>query len=310
MATHANYNVIFSSDNDVWPTPADFFERLDAEFNFGLDVCSSTNNHKAPAYYAIDHPDESRRDGLDQDWAAEAAELGGLGVFCNPPYGSGIENWMRKAHEAAQAGATVVTLVPVRSSSGWWHDLVLMTGAEVRYVRGRLTFGDAKHSAAFSSAVVIYRPTDSVGAPGPTGVMRGKLKKDAQAAAVRELTNRRQASTRRRDTVEDVIAGYIPKKLSSDSWKRARRVVRASVAQTNPANPSLARERLGALTGFLAAEWGATSAPDLSRLLTADSIDAHIATLTSPGRRAANRSHLASVYFVYNPVSAALQASA
>jgi hypothetical protein len=85
----------------------------------------------------------------------------------NSPYGRGIEAWMEKAFAAAQAGATVVTLVPVRASSGWWHRFVLRTGAEVRYVEGRLTFGDAKNTAAFASAVVIYRPTDVVGAPGP-----------------------------------------------------------------------------------------------------------------------------------------------
>ena len=62
---------------------------------------------------------------------------------------------MAKAFTAARAGATVITLVPVRADTAWWHEHVLLTGAEVRYVRGRLTFGDATNAAPFASAVAI-----------------------------------------------------------------------------------------------------------------------------------------------------------
>ena len=159
-----------SSKSDNWPTPVDFFAALDAEFGFVLDVCASTTNHKANSFYALDHPDEARRDGLAADWAADSARLGGA-AWMNPPYGRPISAWMAKAHAAARAGATVVTLVPVRADTTWWHEHVLATGAEVRYVRGRLTFGDAVNTAAFASAVVIYRPADVAGAPGPVNTM-------------------------------------------------------------------------------------------------------------------------------------------
>ena len=159
-----------SSKTDNWPTPQHFFDALNAEFGFVLDVCASTTNHKASSFYALDHPDESRRDGLAADWATDAAGLGGA-IWMNPPYGRPIAAWMAQAHAAAQAGATVVTLVPVRADTTWWHEHVLATGAEVRYVRGRLTFGDAVNTAAFASAVVIYRPTDILGAPGPVSTM-------------------------------------------------------------------------------------------------------------------------------------------
>ena len=165
-----NRAALYSSATSEWPTPTDFFAALDAEFGFVLDVCASTTNHKASAFYALDHPDESRRDGLGADWAAETTRLGGA-AWMNPPYGRPIGAWMAKAAAAAQAGATVVTLVPVRADTAWWHEHVLVTGAEVRYVRGRLTFGDAVNTAAFASAVVIYRPTDIAGAPGPVGTM-------------------------------------------------------------------------------------------------------------------------------------------
>ena len=159
-----------SSKSHEWPTPADFYAALHAEFGFVLDVCATTTNAKTAAHYALDHPDKTRRDGLAGDWAAEAAELGGA-VWMNPPYGRGIAAWMAKA------------LPPPRQVRRWWPwsrraptpaggaDHVLATGAEVCQVRGRLTFGDAVNTAAFASVVVIYRPTDVVGVPGPLTTM-------------------------------------------------------------------------------------------------------------------------------------------
>lgn len=162
-----------SSATDQWPTPQDFFDRLHAEFGFVLDVCADADNAKAPAYYALDHSDPTRRDGLAQDWAAEAARLDGA-TWMNPPYGRPIVAWMAKARQSAAAGGTVVALVPVRADTAWWHEHVLGSGAEVRYVRGRLTFGAATNTAAFASAVVIYRPTDTPGQPGPVSTMPSK----------------------------------------------------------------------------------------------------------------------------------------
>lgn len=123
-------SVLFSSASDDWPTPQAFFDRLNKEFGFVLDVCASATNRKAAAFYALDHPDEGRRDGLAGDWAADAAANDGA-VWMNPPYGRTIGDWMRKAHATAHAGAVVVCLVPVRADARWWHQLVLGSGAEV-----------------------------------------------------------------------------------------------------------------------------------------------------------------------------------
>jgi site-specific DNA-methyltransferase (adenine-specific) len=149
--------VIHSSASDDWPTPPAFFAALQTEFGFVLDVCADRNNRKTPAYYGRDHDEPARHDGRYRDWAADAAELGGGAVWCNPPYGRGIRVWMANAAAAARAGATVVCLVPARTDTRWFHDHVLAEGAEVRFVRGRLKFGDAKHAAPFASLLVIYR---------------------------------------------------------------------------------------------------------------------------------------------------------
>lgn len=154
----SKHQVHFSSASDDWPTPIDFFERLNDEFGFKLDVCADVANAKAPNYYGLDHVDPARRNALNCDWAADSC---GAPVWMNPPYGrAGIKEFMAKAVAAAEGGATVVCLVPARTDTKWWHDSVHQdrAAAEVRFVRGRLKFGDATTAAPFPSAVIVLGP--------------------------------------------------------------------------------------------------------------------------------------------------------
>jgi site-specific DNA-methyltransferase (adenine-specific) len=158
MSSSTNFKPLFSSASDNHPTPQTFFDDLNAEFGFVLDVAASVANRKTDAFYGLDHPDPERRNGLAADWAADAARLGGA-VWANIPYGRGVTaKWMAKAAEAAAAGATVVCLVPSRTGTRWFHEHVLAHDAEVRFVKGRLKFGDAKNSAPFDSLVIVFRP--------------------------------------------------------------------------------------------------------------------------------------------------------
>lgn len=136
-------NVHFSSATDLHATPQDFFDKLNAEFSFTLDVCATAENAKCATYYT------KNEDGLAQLWAGV--------VWMNPPYGREIIKWMRKANDAAKNGATVVCLVPARTDTNWWHEYVIQH--EVRFIRGRLKFGNATNSAPFPSAVCVMRQT-------------------------------------------------------------------------------------------------------------------------------------------------------
>ena len=86
-------------------------------------------------------------------------DCGGGSVFCNPPYGKQIGEWVRKAYEEAQRGTTIVLLIPSRTDTAYFHDYIYGK-AELRFVRGRLKFtdedGNAKQSAPFPSMVVVY----------------------------------------------------------------------------------------------------------------------------------------------------------
>lgn len=80
-----NSAVFYSSKTDMWATPQDFFDALDAEFHFTLDACAVKENAKCEAYYTPE------QDGLDQPWTGR--------VWCNPPYGRNVGQWVKKAHD-------------------------------------------------------------------------------------------------------------------------------------------------------------------------------------------------------------------
>lgn len=79
-------------------------------------------------------------------------KLGGYNVWCNPPYGRQIGEWVKKA---AESGAPVVMLLPARTDTRWFHDYIYGK-AELRFVRGRLKFGDSRNSAPFPSMIAIF----------------------------------------------------------------------------------------------------------------------------------------------------------
>ena len=81
---------------------------------------------------------------------------GGEGVFCNPPY-SEIGKWVEKAfYESRNDGTLVVLLIPSRTDTKYFHDYILHR-AEIRFVKGRLKFSNAKVNAPFPSMLVIFR---------------------------------------------------------------------------------------------------------------------------------------------------------
>lgn len=136
--------ILFSSETDEWSTPQDIFDKLNAEFRFTLDPCATDENHKCGKWFT------KEEDGLKKSW-------GGESVFCNPPYGRELPRWVRKAYEESQKNNTlVVMLIPARTDAKYFHDYIL-NRSEIRFIEGRLKFGDAKNSAPFPSMIVIFR---------------------------------------------------------------------------------------------------------------------------------------------------------
>ena len=144
MLTKEMQQGLFSSKSNLWETPQDFFDKLNEEFNFNLDPCALPENAKCSKFFT---PQEN---GLKQDWS-------GKRVFCNPPYGKEIKDWVKKCYEESMRGTLVVMLIPARTDTSYFHDWIYKK-AEIRFIRGRLKFGNAVHGAPFPSMVVVYNP--------------------------------------------------------------------------------------------------------------------------------------------------------
>lgn len=135
--------VHYSSKSNEWATPQNLFDELNDEFNFTLDPCATDENAKCSKYFTIED------DGLSKDWSKDV-------VFMNPPYGREIKKWIKKAYEESLNGATVVCLIPARTDTTYWHDFIFDKADDIRFLRGRLKFGNSKNSAPFPSAIVVY----------------------------------------------------------------------------------------------------------------------------------------------------------
>lgn|SRR5574341_743717 len=139
LATSAGH-----ANKDLWSTPSKVYNPLNDEFRFTLDPCCVAETAKCSKFFT---PVE---DGLKQNWSGEI-------VFCNPPYSRGnIDLWVKKCYEESQKPNTiVVALLPVSTSSDWFHNWV-WGKAELRFVKRRVRFVGAPFTAPFSSVIAIY----------------------------------------------------------------------------------------------------------------------------------------------------------
>lgn len=136
-------NTMFSSKDMTWETPIELFNKLNDEFNFTLDVCALKETAKCDKFFSPEI------DGLKQDWSNNVC-------WMNPPYGRQIQLWLEKAYnESLKDSTTVVCLIPSRTDTKYWHNYC-MNASEIRFIKGRLKFGNSKNSAPFPSAIIIF----------------------------------------------------------------------------------------------------------------------------------------------------------
>lgn len=134
---------LYSSNTEEYETPQDFFDKLNKEFNFTLDVCYTKDNHKCERFLTKEN------DGLQENWDYDRC-------WMNPPYGREISKWVKKASEAR--GGVVVCLLPARTDTKYFHEYIYQKkNVEIRFIKGRLKFGGLSNSAPFPSMVVIFR---------------------------------------------------------------------------------------------------------------------------------------------------------
>lgn len=118
-----------SDIRDLWQTPIELYEYLNARFNFVCDVAASDHN-----YLHLNYLTESY-DSVLNGWS----HLKSGYAFCNPPY-SRILPWIKRAREAADHGVGTVMLLPVDTSVEWFNELRKLASEIYFIVNGRISF--------------------------------------------------------------------------------------------------------------------------------------------------------------------------
>lgn len=176
-------NLMFSSEETEYGTPKEIFDHYDQIYHFTLDVCASAENTKVPENYFT-----KKQNCLIQDWGQNIC-------WMNPPYNKpenacpddeskckkkgckkrgfhiheynpGQVDFVRKAVESAQRGATVVCLIPARTDTvDIFHQFIWdkknsrpKDGVKVEFLEGRLQFEGAPDPAPFPSMIVVFSP--------------------------------------------------------------------------------------------------------------------------------------------------------
>ena len=124
-------SLFFSSLRQDGKTPMDLYEQLDQEFHFDFDPC----------------PPDADFNGLEIELKKRN--------FINPPYDQ-QKLWVKKAYEESLKNKICVLLLPVRTDTKLFHELILPYAKEIRFIKGRLKFQQYKNSAPFPSMIVIF----------------------------------------------------------------------------------------------------------------------------------------------------------
>lgn len=127
---------LFSRKSDDWKTPSGVYEPFNAIYHFNFDPC--------PLRSKIDFLSPKRA------WKGN--------VFINPPY-SKIRLFLEKGlFELQQKHVKIlVYLLPSRSDTKWFHEIILPLAQKIIFIKGRLKFNGHANSAPFPSMVVIFR---------------------------------------------------------------------------------------------------------------------------------------------------------
>lgn len=128
-----------SSGNGFWNTPSHLKQIIYEDYDILFDPC----------------PVNPHFNGLECEWLDRN--------FCNPPFHE-TEKWVKKILEELKKGRSTVLLMPARTCTSYFHELILPNVSEIVFIRGRVryTSQDGKRKAGASpwpSILCVFTPS-------------------------------------------------------------------------------------------------------------------------------------------------------
>ena len=130
-------------------TPPELWERLNEEFHFTLDTCSSDKNHLCETYFT------KETNGLAQDWGTHTA-------YVHPMYDKDLPKWVKKCAERKE-GISVM-LLPASTHTRYFHQYIYHNpNCEIRFLEcprknGKAGWYMATDDGEVSTSVGYIRP--------------------------------------------------------------------------------------------------------------------------------------------------------
>ena len=135
---------LFTSLSQVWETPKNLYNILDNIFHFNYDLAASKENTKHSNFFSIENS------ALESSW--KDVHTG----FLNPPF-SLQDDFINKAYkEYLQNNVTTVALIPSRTETKRWQNIIFPHSRHIIFLKGRLKFSETNNSAPFPSAIIVF----------------------------------------------------------------------------------------------------------------------------------------------------------
>lgn len=136
-------------ENNEWQTPQWFFDYLNKRYEFSIDLAASDKNSKCGFYFT------KEQNALIQEWH----KLKGW-LWCNPPYGRNLPEWIEKAFIESQMGAKIVMLIPASVGTKYWASYIINKVSSITFITGRIKFDDPNGTIQdppkYDSALIIF----------------------------------------------------------------------------------------------------------------------------------------------------------
>lgn len=129
----------------LYRTPRDFFDELNEEFHFTIDMAADQYDHLLPRYKTVE--DDGRK---VEHWCGER-------VFCNPPY-TGLINWVKPA--LSGEAELAVLLLPPSFDTAWfgkiWRDGAALTDTKGKWLI--TSWLNGRELRVYNDRISFYKP--------------------------------------------------------------------------------------------------------------------------------------------------------
>ena len=140
-----NNDLMFSSNNQQWATRSEVYEQI-KEYTggyFDLDPCAEEHTAKCERFFTKEQDMFSK----ELDWGFDAGQFAGgyfkSTVFMNPEYGREQTKFIKELIDRIKDKEVSrgVVLIPSRTDTKLFHNVILSTASKITFYDGRLVFG-------------------------------------------------------------------------------------------------------------------------------------------------------------------------